>query len=204
LTNSSLTQPVFIRWGRNAAVFDAYVGVSGGASQILTGSAQGDFCMRNDSGSLLFSTTTTIKGQCDAAFMWKFWEPSNSVGAAGLFQVATQETGNFTATITGCTTAPTAVVQWRRSGAVVTLDCPGIVALSNSAACTFTGMPAGLTPVRTQRCAALIQSSATNEGGYVSVAGTTLTLIRNNGTGTFLNDGLNKGSGAWTITYNLT
>lgn len=58
---------------------------------------------------------------------------------------STQTGGTFTATITGCTTAPTQTVTWAKSGRIVTLVFPGQGALtSNSVNFGFTGLPTNL------------------------------------------------------------
>lgn len=58
---------------------------------------------------------------------------------------STQTGGTFTATITGCTTAPTQTVTWAKSGRVVTWIFPGQGALtSNSVNFGFTGLPTNL------------------------------------------------------------
>ena len=48
----------------------------------------------------------------------------------------------FTATLTGCTTAPTATVQVVQQGSEVTLFFPDLTATSNTTSCTLTGLPA--------------------------------------------------------------
>lgn len=59
--------------------------------------------------------------------------------------------GTFTGTLTGCTTAPTATFSYTISGKTVTIYCAGgLVATSNSTACTITGVPAGLLPAFNQ------------------------------------------------------
>lgn len=58
---------------------------------------------------------------------------------------STQTGGTFTATITGCTTAPTQTVTWAKSGRIVTMVFPGQGALtSNSVNFGFTGLPTNL------------------------------------------------------------
>jgi hypothetical protein len=61
------------------------------------------------------------------------------------------DTGSFTATITGCTTAPTMTVKYVRVGKSVTLNIPNTGALiSNSTSFGFTGLPSSLQPTTAQ------------------------------------------------------
>lgn len=183
LTNSSLTSPTFLRWGRNGSTFDAYVGVAGAVNNILTGSAQGDFCIRNDSGALLLSANgSTIRGQCDSANLWKLWEGTVNVGTAALMNAATYEAGSFTATLTGCTTSPTQTVQYFRVGSIVLLNMSAgnLLGTSNTTACTFTGLPAALQPTRAQRSAVMLEDNTIFSIGSITLAAGsgTVTLVR--------------------------
>ena len=57
---------------------------------------------------------------------------------------------SFTATLTGCTTAPTYTVYATKVGNVVTLNIPAWTGTSNATTKTFTGMPASLRPTNAQ------------------------------------------------------
>lgn len=57
---------------------------------------------------------------------------------------------SYTATLTGCTTAPTTTVRYTKSYNVVTLNVPGWNAVSNATTKTYTGMPAAIRPARQQ------------------------------------------------------
>lgn len=134
------------------------------------------------------------------------WEGSVNVAAAGLMNSASYESGTFTGTLTGCTTAPTMTINWRRVGPVVTLDWgANLVALSNSTSCTITGMTAALAPARVQRSAQLIQDNSTNQLGQVSIAagGVVLILVKSDGLTTSFTAANNKGLGIGSMTYNL-
>lgn len=66
---------------------------------------------------------------------------------------ATPSSGTFTATLTGCTTAPTADMRYVKSGGVVTMTLDTVRWLdgtSNATTKTFTGMPATLYPSQTR------------------------------------------------------
>ncbi len=57
------------------------------------------------------------------------------------------EEGAYTATLTGCTTSPTATVSYVRNGKTVSVRMSTLVATSNTTTCTITGMPSHLWPV---------------------------------------------------------
>ena len=57
----------------------------------------------------------------------------------------------FTATLTGCTTAPTGTVYVATMGKVIQIDVPAFTATSNATTKTLTGMPAGLRPATDKR-----------------------------------------------------
>jgi hypothetical protein len=59
------------------------------------------------------------------------------------------ETGTFTATLTGVTTTIQGTARWVRNGSEVALYLPALTGTSNSTACTITGLPASIQPVRT-------------------------------------------------------
>lgn len=77
--------------------------------------------------------------------------PSTIIFKGGSFLVvnpptsAIFATGSFTATVTGCTTAPTKTVIWARAGNIVTLNVPptGLL-VSNSTSFGMSGLPLGL------------------------------------------------------------
>lgn len=59
--------------------------------------------------------------------------------------VATQESGSFTATLSGFTTTVTGTIQWKRSGSKIALLVPSnITGTSNATSMNMTGMPASL------------------------------------------------------------
>lgn len=58
---------------------------------------------------------------------------------------STNTGGTFTATVTGCTTAPTKTVTWAKAGRLVSIVFPGTGTLvSNSAGFSVTGLPSNL------------------------------------------------------------
>jgi hypothetical protein len=76
---------------------------------------------------------------------------------------ATAQTGNFTGTLTGCTSTTTGTMYWDRTGNIVTLYTPSsITCTSNTTAMTLTGLPATITPANSQAvaCAAMENNGA--------------------------------------------
>jgi hypothetical protein len=127
---------------------------------------------------------------------------------------ATYETGSFSGTLTGCTTAPTGTFFWSRSGNAVTVDIStSLSATSNSNTCTITGFPAALQPARAQRVtlpdAALLDNgvvvqASLGHAGVGVISGTTLTFLKDSNINGFTATG-NKGIGnGFCFTYNLT
>lgn len=75
----------------------------------------------------------------------------NTAGAIYQNGTLVIESGTFTGTLTGCTTAPTFTCVWSRSGNMVTLHVPNTAfATSNSVSCGFTGLPASIQAARAQ------------------------------------------------------
>jgi hypothetical protein len=54
--------------------------------------------------------------------------------------------GNYTGTLTGCTTAPTATVYWEMDGGTIFVRIPNLTATSNANSLTITGAPAFILP----------------------------------------------------------
>lgn len=119
----------------------------------------------------------------------------------------TSNTGTFIATLTGCTTSPTATVTWAIAGNVVTLTLPSLSATSNTTACTLTGLPASLQPATNSFSCPI---SAQNNGAYsnnvtagITAASGTITLAFNGSSTGWTNVGT-KGPFGSTIVYSLT
>lgn len=56
------------------------------------------------------------------------------------------EQGTVTLTLTGCATAPTVVASWVKNGLITIINIPTLQAVSNTVACSLTGLPANLQP----------------------------------------------------------
>lgn len=125
--------------------------------------------------------------------------------------VVTSESGTFTATLTGCTTSPTAECAYQRVGNIVTIRIPYLVGTSNTNACSITGVPASLNPTFSAGQNAATIGAVLDNGAYVSAVffpGTSgvitisATLDDSDVVG-FTTSGV-KGIGFCTITYSMT
>jgi len=109
--------------------------------------------------------------------------------------------GTYSATLNGCTTSPTVTVTYSRNNDSVDLRHNSIFAISNSTACTITGMPAHIRPSSTVFCPILtvLDNSLDHPGGIKIDAAGLWTLYFYSGittlTTTFTN-GNNKGTGS--------
>lgn len=118
--------------------------------------------------------------------------------------------GTFVGTLQGCTTGPTATINWSRVGNLVTIDMPGgLTGISNASNCSITGLPSALTPARTQTFA----SANIEDNGTVSPVGvlrvttaSAITLGLGVGGGTSFTASGTKGvfNGGFSLTYALT
>jgi trimeric autotransporter adhesin len=60
ISSGGLTSAAYVVFGRNSSTTDAYLGVAGATSNILTNSAQKDLCVRADTGNLLLGVSSAI------------------------------------------------------------------------------------------------------------------------------------------------
>ena len=111
---------------------------------------------------------------------------------------------SFTATLTGCATAPTGTVYAVKTGSQVTIDVPAYTATSNATTKTLTGMPAPLRPATLKRGVYTSQDNSATAAASLFTVETSgvITLYPNadgnawTASGTFV-------SRAFTITYTL-
>jgi hypothetical protein len=130
--------------------------------------------------------------------------------AGGLVDM-TPDSGTFTATLTGCTTSPTATARWSRNGNQVTLTIPQLTGTSNANTCTITGLPAEIQATSAGCLIALPEDFVENGGALVNTVSLavlnsgTITLYlggSSSGWGTTLIKGFSAGSGI-TVTYQI-
>lgn len=107
----------------------------------------------------------------------------------------------YTGTVTGCTTSPTGAIKASIQGDTITLQIPTTTGLSNSTACTITGMPAELRPLSQHVSTCVVQDAGAEHLGRL-VLGTDGVITLHKGVSpTFTNDGLAKGISEITFTY---
>lgn len=120
--------------------------------------------------------------------------------------IATQSSGSFTGTLTGCTTSPTQTFYWTISGQIATLSLrANINGTSNATSMNITGIPAAIQPAHGKAiyCTYIRNNSVQFLDGYAYVDLSSALLF-------FLEDGASfTGSGTkgldagWSITYGL-
>lgn len=124
----------------------------------------------------------------------------NIVGSA-----ASDTQGTFTATLTGCTTSPTATATYSKSNNVVTLHIPSLSATSNTTACTITGAPVEIRPTTAHQyipCLTVDNGASAISGCDVETSGTITLRVGAAMNVVFTGSGT-KGQLGMTITYNL-
>lgn len=198
LNRSSDNSQHYFVGGRVAASSDLSIWNDGGTGSELK--LTGGFVqILNNAGTIWYQQNITTG-------VASTWEGALNVGTAGLMPVTTSELGSFTATIVGCTTSPTALWVYSRTGNNVVITMPGLTATSNTTALTFTGLPAGLQPVRAQRGFAAWVDNGVAQIGMIGVAAGSGTLTGFLGTG-LLAAGFTaagtKGASVFSFAYSL-
>lgn len=110
-----------------------------------------------DSGFVGLYVVTVANGQA-----------SIGTGNISVYPGAPFTSGQWNATLTGCTTAPTTLIKWLKFGPVVTAIISPVTATSNAITCTLTGVPSNLLPSSPQVIGA---ASLTNAGVNTAVGG---------------------------------
>lgn len=75
----------------------------------------------------------------------------------------------FTGTLTGCTTAPTASFKYNITGGIATVLMTSLTAVSNTVACTITGVPAELIPLTLKRVVCRISDNSVVAFGLIQI-----------------------------------
>lgn len=121
--------------------------------------------------------------------------------------VADYDSGTYTGTLTGCTTAPTITIQYTRIGDSVVLQVPVQLATSNATSFTITGAPAALRPTGSIAAGFSNVYSFTNNGTLeygtvgVSMSNTgVLNFVRSGSASGFTNSG-SKGASEFVFAY---
>lgn len=116
------------------------------------------------------------------------------------------QTGTFTGTLTGCTTAPTATFNYCITGNIAVIySSSALIGTSNSTTCSITGLPAVLTPVNSiiVTLADVFNNGAHTAGAAAQVSGTTLFLYAGPNAAPFVNTGIKGYAGSNAIIYPL-
>jgi hypothetical protein len=112
--------------------------------------------------------------------------------------------GSYTATLTGVTTTVTGTANYTRVGNSVVLTLPELLGLSNSTACTITGMPVEIIPSLTLDFINRgVSENLAAEIGITLQTNGTLTLANGftAGASTWINDNKNKGVNRISMSY---
>jgi len=125
-------------------------------------------------------------------------------------EVAVTLSGNFTGTLTGCTTSPTGNFIYRKVNNIVTLwTLVNTTGTSNTTAMTITGLPAEIRPQAQVivPCGEIVDNSISVLGGVAVGTGGAMTfeVATVSGTkvvpGVFTNSGTKGLNTGWCITY---
>lgn len=111
----------------------------------------------------------------------------NAGGGTETESIGNAITNKYTGSLTGCTTVPTADVQWSRQGDLISLRLPIVFnATSNSSACTITGMPAAIRPAVQCGGTIILTDNGVNALGTANIAPSgVITLLTNTASGGF-------------------
>ena len=107
----------------------------------------------------------------------------------------TPDTGTFTITYTGFSSAVTGTASWARIGKLVVLTLPAGSGTSNATSLTATGLPAAIQPATANTMGALPGNVVQDSGAYVNCAYTI-----NAGTITFFNGATESTTANWHAT----
>lgn len=130
----------------------AGVGITG---NLATGNSFGITCSAGtnttDYSASFSSRAGVVMLQCRGDGLVRVNETILGPNQFNLQTAATYESGSFTGTFTGMTSATTGTINWARTGNIVVLWLVNdISGTSNSTAMTITGLPSGLTPATTK------------------------------------------------------
>ena len=181
----------------------ASLSLNSGLWTLASGTAGSTFTGTNGAGIQLGSPTGGDKG-------------AGTINTSGLFVSGTTVipvSGTYTATATGCTTAPTETITYTVIGVppngIVNISGPGLSCTSNATTFTLTGAPAAITPLSTGAgCRAQPMASATNNGiaavtPVINMNTSGTLVLQNAGSTTGWTAAGAKADGLWTINCSL-
>lgn len=131
--------------------------------------------------------------------------PNNVVPDSALsVTIPSSSSGNYTATLTGCTTSPTGTVSYLKVGAIVILTLPSLSATSNSTACTLTGpAPTAIRPGVTQIVVGRVLDNSVSTFGLIEMDSAGLITLRPDAAGGTFTAANSKGSLPCSVAYSL-
>lgn len=91
---------------------------------------------------------------------------------------AAVSSGTFTATLTGCTTSPTATFSYKKAGGLASIYANGnsLTGESNASTMTITGIPAEIQPAIASKVTCELKHGDINILGYATVSSGTMTF----------------------------
>lgn len=163
----------------------------------LGGTASSNDVLQVDSGGNTMSNTRLAVSVATATTL-----PSAfySASLGNRLTIGAQVRGSYTGTLTGCTTSPTASIEYSIEGDLVVLKLPSLSATSNTTAATVTGMPTTIRPLAAQDILAVCIDDGTSKVSRINVGTDGVLTLYNSLSPTFTNTGT-KGIQSCTAQY---
>ncbi len=175
------------------------------SSQInLTGNTTGKItCINVESvGSLTSATADTSKVTYIAC---KFGDLTNQSITNKKFYDCDGMGTSYTGTLVGCTTSPTASVNYSINGDVLTLEVPALTGTSNTNACTITGAPVQIRPTANKLIIGRYTDNGSDAIGLIRLeTDGTLRLFNAAGSSTFFTTSGTKGTPAFVAHFRMS
>jgi hypothetical protein len=130
------------RIAKDASSGVAIMGQTGSVSDLDLISPSGLVLFRNPTGT----NNTQVGSSLGTTTIYGTVSVPGNLSADTLISPKFYAEGQFTGTLTGCATSPTAIFYYIRIGKQVTIKIPEISATSNANTMTITGLPADITP----------------------------------------------------------
>lgn len=185
-----------------------FAGAVGGTDSLIVANAY--FVSLRDVVAVVGSDTVTINAQgltIEDSLLTNLKRPTNTPTTVinsrfGGATYSSGENGSFTATLTGCTTSPTATFSYTIQGRTVTLNFAALTATSNSTAATVTGLPSILWPLTARTVIGFISDNGTKKVSPLTVGVDGVITLTNNGD-VFTAAGTKGVQSAFTVTYEI-